>query len=660
MTCWAAGTTSPTCSHAADVCVLPSRWEARSLTAQEALRIGTPLVATRTGGLPELLGDAAELVPVGNSAALADAVVRVLTDREHAERLVEAGRRQAATWPDEAGTARQLVDLYRELLGPGTAPMTRAGRRAAALLALVAGLLAGPLPVAGAADDRAGAATDADRVLVVGVPGLTWADVDPEATPELWALAEESAIGAVSVRAARSTTCLLDGWATLGAGNRARVPGPDEGLPPVPLPTVPLAGDPAAPRPPPRPRRRAGAGPGHHAGPLRPPGAGRHVRARRSRRRRRAHRRRRGHRPVRRRARRPGWPRSAAPPCRGRAATLAVAAPEWRITRADTLPSEPAELAGLLAGCPLALVSLDQLTDAGEPGPRKTDDGTEPALRAEALTEIDADVGRLRAAVADSAGRHAADAGRDLRGQRRPLPAARRDGLRSGFPAPAWLSSPSTGPGALRPADRRRAHRAARPRARRAPVDERRPAAGERNRPALPAAVAELDRLNTSATVHHRNTGAFFWSSVGWSRRWSHSACGSSGCLRGPGRRPPALPGDGSCGRRPSPSRPSRSRRTSPAWPRGNGREPRALALTAAVLVADLGRVRRRLARALATAPLRPAADRARGDVRDPGRGRAHGIPSGARRAAGLRRDRRRPLHRVRQPQLRAARRSAP
>ena len=125
--------------------------------------------------------------------------------------------------------------------------MTWAGRRAAALLALVAGLLTGPLPVAGAADDRAGAATDADRVLVVGVPGLTWADVDPEATPELWALAEESAIGAVSVRTARSTTCLLDGWATLGAGNRARVPGPDEGLPPVPVPTVPLPEDPAAP-----------------------------------------------------------------------------------------------------------------------------------------------------------------------------------------------------------------------------------------------------------------------------------------------------------------------------------------------------------------------------------------------------------------------------
>ncbi len=103
---------------AADVCVLPSRWEARSLTAQEALRIGTPLVATRTGGLPELLGDAAELVPVGDAVALADAIVRVVTDPAHAARLVEAGTRRVAGWPDEAATARQLAAVYRELLGP--------------------------------------------------------------------------------------------------------------------------------------------------------------------------------------------------------------------------------------------------------------------------------------------------------------------------------------------------------------------------------------------------------------------------------------------------------------------------------------------------------------------------------------------------------------
>ncbi|TWH72647.1 glycosyl transferase family 1 [Modestobacter roseus] len=101
---------------AADVCVLPSVWEARSLTAQEALRAGTPLVASRVGGIPELVGDAAELVPVGDAEALAEAVTRVLTEPARTARLGADGPRQAATWPDEAATAAQLVTLYRELL----------------------------------------------------------------------------------------------------------------------------------------------------------------------------------------------------------------------------------------------------------------------------------------------------------------------------------------------------------------------------------------------------------------------------------------------------------------------------------------------------------------------------------------------------------------
>ena len=64
----------------------------------------------------------------------------------------------------------------------------------------------------------------ADRVVVVGVPGLAWADVDVDATPQLSALAGRTALGSLTTRGTTSLTCPRDGWVTLGAGNRARYP----------------------------------------------------------------------------------------------------------------------------------------------------------------------------------------------------------------------------------------------------------------------------------------------------------------------------------------------------------------------------------------------------------------------------------------------------
>ncbi|MEV6013925.1 MULTISPECIES: glycosyltransferase family 4 protein [unclassified Streptomyces] len=99
---------------AADLVVLPSKWESRSLLAQEALHARVPLVATAVGGIPETVGDAAELVPYGNAKALADAVVRLLADPERREVLREKGARQAATWPTEDETVAQVLSVYDE------------------------------------------------------------------------------------------------------------------------------------------------------------------------------------------------------------------------------------------------------------------------------------------------------------------------------------------------------------------------------------------------------------------------------------------------------------------------------------------------------------------------------------------------------------------
>lgn len=94
------------------------------MPAQEALRLGVPLVATAVGGVPELVGDAAELVPYGNAEALARVVARLLGDPVARERMAAAGLVQAASWPTEDDTIAQVLSVYDEL----TQPLATRGR----------------------------------------------------------------------------------------------------------------------------------------------------------------------------------------------------------------------------------------------------------------------------------------------------------------------------------------------------------------------------------------------------------------------------------------------------------------------------------------------------------------------------------------------------
>lgn len=99
---------------AAAALVVPSRWEGFGLPALEAMAVGTPVVATRVGALPEVLGDAPLWVSRGDATELAEACRRVLEDRELAAALVERGRRRAGRYRWEA-TAAGTHALYREL-----------------------------------------------------------------------------------------------------------------------------------------------------------------------------------------------------------------------------------------------------------------------------------------------------------------------------------------------------------------------------------------------------------------------------------------------------------------------------------------------------------------------------------------------------------------
>lgn len=100
---------------AADLAVVTSVWEARQLFAQEALRAGVPLVATAVGGIPDLVGDAAVLVPPGDADALDRAVRELLDDPAARARYARAGAAKAASWPTSAQTLAQVQGVYAEL-----------------------------------------------------------------------------------------------------------------------------------------------------------------------------------------------------------------------------------------------------------------------------------------------------------------------------------------------------------------------------------------------------------------------------------------------------------------------------------------------------------------------------------------------------------------
>jgi glycosyltransferase involved in cell wall biosynthesis len=97
--------------------VVTSDWEARQLFAQEALRAGVPLVATAVGGLPELVGSAADLVPPNDLDAFDAAVRRLLDDPQARAEQARRGLARAATWPTEAETAARVAAVYAELTG---------------------------------------------------------------------------------------------------------------------------------------------------------------------------------------------------------------------------------------------------------------------------------------------------------------------------------------------------------------------------------------------------------------------------------------------------------------------------------------------------------------------------------------------------------------
>jgi glycogen synthase len=120
-------------SHAA-VFACPSIYEPFGLINLEAMACGTPVVASRVGGIPEVVvdGETGWLVPPGDAAALAEALRVSLADPTRARRMGEAGRRRVEAHFSWDRIAEHTLAVYRDAIAAKAAARAAAHREAPA------------------------------------------------------------------------------------------------------------------------------------------------------------------------------------------------------------------------------------------------------------------------------------------------------------------------------------------------------------------------------------------------------------------------------------------------------------------------------------------------------------------------------------------------
>ncbi|GGK97653.1 glycosyltransferase family 4 protein [Nocardia jinanensis] len=107
----------------AEIACIPSLYEGFSLPAVEAMASGTPLVVSRTGALPEVVGEpgvCAELTTPGDSAELARMIGRLLDSPQTRQRMQTASRERAISVFSWESVAAQTVQVYERAIARHT------------------------------------------------------------------------------------------------------------------------------------------------------------------------------------------------------------------------------------------------------------------------------------------------------------------------------------------------------------------------------------------------------------------------------------------------------------------------------------------------------------------------------------------------------------
>jgi len=100
---------------------MPSLEEGLGVAVLEAMAMAKPVVVSNAGGLPEAVapGETGLIGPAGDPEALAEALVSLLTDRERARKMGEAGRARARREFDKPRVVERIRALYESVLTGG-------------------------------------------------------------------------------------------------------------------------------------------------------------------------------------------------------------------------------------------------------------------------------------------------------------------------------------------------------------------------------------------------------------------------------------------------------------------------------------------------------------------------------------------------------------
>ena len=100
------------------ICLVPSLYENFPYTCLEAMASGCAVIASRTGGIPEIIQDGVDglLVPPGDVEALANAIIRLMSHPQEVESIAARARASVQSRFGKAAISQRTAKLYRAVM----------------------------------------------------------------------------------------------------------------------------------------------------------------------------------------------------------------------------------------------------------------------------------------------------------------------------------------------------------------------------------------------------------------------------------------------------------------------------------------------------------------------------------------------------------------